>query len=196
MPPAAGALPGEDRETAMPNYALLTAVGADRPGIVAAIAGVLFENDCNIEDSEMARLGPDFACMLMIRMPEGMVSQQLETRVAQTVHEMGLSVHLHDLRPEEASETPIQRPRHLIHVYGADRKGIVHRITRRLAEQSVNITNLHTEVIHHQTPLYVMMIEVELPPFVDSGRLQTELAALGTEIGVTVSMKPKDDARF
>jgi glycine cleavage system transcriptional repressor len=180
----------------MPNYALLTASGADRPGIVAAIAGVLVQNDCNIEDSEMARLGPDFACMLMIRMPEGMVSQQLETRVAQSVNEMGLRVDVHDLRPEEVAETQPQRPRHLIHVYGADRKGIVHRITRHLADQSINITNLHTEVIRHQTPLYVMMIEVEVPPFVDGGRLQSELTVIGKEIGVVVSMKPKDDARF
>ncbi len=180
----------------MPNYALLSAVGRDRPGIVASIAGVLVDADCNIEDSEMARLGPDFACMLVIRMPEGMVSQQLEARVAQSVNELGLRVHLHDLSPEEASETQPARPRHLIHVYGADRKGIVHRITRHLADQSVNITNLHTEVIHHQSPLYVMMIEVELPSFVDSGKLQSELSALGKEIGVVVSMKPKDDARF
>ncbi len=180
----------------MANYALLTAVGLDRPGIVAAIAGVLLESDCNIEDSQMARLGPDFACMLMIGMPEGMIGQQLETRLAPMASELGLRVHLHDLRPEEASEATLERPKHLIHVYGADRKGIVHRITRHLADQSVNITNLHTEVIHHQTPLYVMMIEVELPPFVDSGRLQSELSTIGKEIGVVVSLKPKDDARF
>ena len=34
--------------------------------------------------------------------------------------------------------------------------------SRHLAERSVNITNLQTEVIHHETPLYVMMIEVEM----------------------------------
>lgn len=180
----------------MPNYALLTAAGADRPGIVAAIADVLFQSDCNIEDSEMARLGPDFACMLMIRMPEGMVSDQLAARLSTLRSEMGLRIDLHDLRPEEAAETQPHRSQHLIHVYGADRKGIVHRITSHLARQSINITNLHTEVIRHQTPLYVMMIEVEIPPFVDGGRLQSELSAIGREIGVTVSMKPKDDARF
>jgi glycine cleavage system transcriptional repressor len=180
----------------MANYAILTAIGADRPGIVSAVTGVLFAADCNIEDSQMARLGPDFACMLMIRMPEGMVSEQLEQQLAPAARELGLSLHLHDLRPEEVSETLSERPRHVIHVYGADRKGIVHRITRHLAEQSVNITNLQTEVIHHEEPLYVMMIEVEIPPFVDSGKLQSELVGLGKEIGVVVSMKPKDDARF
>ena len=110
--------------------------------------------------------------------------------------EFGLRLHLQDLRPEEASETRSEQPKHLVHVYGADRKGIIHRITRRLAEQSVNITNLHTEVIHHATPLYVMMIEVEVPAFVDVGQVQDALVAIGKEIEVTVSMKPKDGARF
>jgi len=180
----------------MANYSLLTAIGADRPGIVSAITGVLLESDCNIEDSEMARLGPDFACMLMIRMPEGMVSSQLEQRLAGVGCELGLSLDLHDIRPEEASEPRSLQPKHVIHVYGADRKGIVHRITKHIADRSVNITNLHTEVIHHQSPLYVMMIEVEIPPFVAAGQLQSELAAIGKQIEVVVSMKPKDDARF
>lgn len=180
----------------MPNYALLTSDGKDRPGIVAAITRVLLEGDCNIEDSQMARLGPDFACMLMIRMPEGMVSEQLMERLSRVTNEFGLRVHVQDLRPEEASETRSDQPQHLIHVYGADRKGIVHRISQHLADRSVNITNLHTEVIHHQTPLYVMMIEVEIPSYVDAGRLQDELSAIGKEIGVVVAMKPKDDARF
>jgi glycine cleavage system transcriptional repressor len=180
----------------MPNYALLTASGGDRPGIVAAITGVLLESDCNIEDSQMARLGPDFACMLMIRMPPGMIAEQLAGRLEKVRADFGLRLHLNDLRPEEAAETSQEQPKHLIHVYGADRKGIVHHISRHLADHSVNITNLHTEVIHHQTPLYVMMIEVEIPPFVDAGRLEHELQEIGRQIEVVVSMKPKADARF
>ena len=94
----------------MPNYALLTTSGPDRPGIVAAVTGVLLDCDCNIEDSQMSRLGPDFACMLMIRMPEGMVSQQLEERLASHVTELGLRLHAQDLRPEEASEPHVESP--------------------------------------------------------------------------------------
>ncbi len=60
----------------MANYALLSAVGKDKPGIVAAVSAVLFQAGCNIEDSTMARLGGDFAIMLMLRLPEGFTSQQ------------------------------------------------------------------------------------------------------------------------
>jgi glycine cleavage system transcriptional repressor len=107
-----------------------------------------------------------------------------------------LWLDIKDLSPDEVSETRVDHPKQLIHVYGADHKGIVHKITEHLAIRGVNITNLHTEVIHHQKPLYVMMIEVEIPKNVDSGQLQDDLVKIGKEIEVVVSMKPKDDARF
>lgn len=180
----------------MANYALMTAVGKDRPGIVAAISGVLLEADCNIEDSQMARLGPDFCCMLMLALPPGLTGSQLDERLRGVREQFKLWIHIADLLPEEATGEPRDLPVYTIQVYGADRKGIVHRITKHLAEQSVNISNLHTEIIPHAVPLYVMMIEVEVPNFVDMSRLQRELKAIGREIGVQVAVKLKDDARF
>lgn len=175
----------------MANYALLTANGKDKPGIVAAIAKVLLARDCNIEDSQMSRLGPDFACMLVVRMPEGLLANQLAEYLSPLGCDLGLRVHLQDLRPEEAWEPGSDLPRHLIHVNGADRKGIVAKICAHLAAQSVNITNLQTEITHHHRPQYAMTIEAELPSFVDAARLESELAVIGKELEVTVSMKPK-----
>lgn len=180
----------------MPNYALMTSVGRDRPGIVAAIARVLLEADCNIEDSRMAQLGSDFACMLMLAMPDGVTGMQLSERMNRAREEYGLWVHVTDLPPEQATSEPHEQPVYNIRVYGADRKGIVYRITQHLADQQINISNLQTEVIPHKQPLYVMLIEVELPPFVDVGTLSSALSRIGDEIGVRVSVKQKDDARF
>ena len=174
----------------MANYALLTAVGRDRPGIVAGISEILYAADCNIEDSAMARLGGTFTCMLMLRMPEGMIGEQLAGRLATVRETHKLWLHLSDLRPEEAVEPAPDTPRHTVEVRGADRPGIVHGITAHLASQSVNITNLTTHVLHGDTPMYVMAIEVEVPHFVDAGRLETELADIGSKIGVTVTMQP------
>ncbi|MBN1489026.1 MAG: hypothetical protein JXA69_03845, partial [Phycisphaerae bacterium] len=168
----------------MPNYALMTSVGKDRPGIVAAISGVLLDADCNIEDSQMSRLGPDFACMLMLALPEGMTGDQLAQKLEPVRAEFGLWIRLADVPPEMVKYETYGQPVYLIHVYGADRKGIVHKISTHLASQSVNVTNLHTEVIPHEKPLYVMLIEVEVPPFVDTGKLQDDLKKIGSEIGV------------
>jgi glycine cleavage system transcriptional repressor len=175
----------------MPNYAMLTAIGKDRPGIVAGVSGILFEKGCNVEDSTMARLGGDFAIMLMLRLPEGLTVRQIGDELAPLRDELKLTVQLTDLRPEDAMEPP-EVPKHVVSVYGADKKGIVAKITRHLADHSVNITNLTTHVVHHAQPLYVMLIEVEIPPYVDPDTLAQELTEVGKDIDVQVSMRPKD----
>jgi glycine cleavage system transcriptional repressor len=175
----------------MPNYAMLSAIGRDRPGIAAGVSEILYERDCNIEDSTMARLGGDFAIMLMLRLPEGITVRQLEDELVPLRDEMKLTFQLTDLRPEGAMEAP-ESPKHVVSVYGADKKGIVAKITRLLADRSVNITNLTTHVVHHDKPLYVMLIEVEIPPYVDPDELADELADAGKAIDVQVSMQPKD----
>ena len=179
----------------MANYALLSAVGRDKPGIVAAVSNVLFKAGCNVEDSTMARLGGDFAIMLMLRLPEGCTSQQLAEQLAPVAPQVQLTVHVADLRPEEAEPQP-DSPRHLILVYGSDKPGIVARLTALLAERNVNITNLRTHVIQRATPLYVMTIEVELPRFIDQAELAKPLQTVAKELGVQIEIKPKPDARF
>lgn len=179
----------------MANYALLSAIGKDKPGIVAAVSAVLFQAGCNIEDSTMARLGGDFAIMLMLRLPEGFTSQQLAERIAQVHRHVQLTIHVADIPPEEV-EPQTEAARHLILVYGSDKPGIVARLTSLLAERNVNITNLRTSVIQRAQPLYVMTIEVELPSFIDQGELTKPLQAVAKELGVQVEIKPKPDARF
>ncbi len=43
---------------------IVTALGKDRPGIVAGITKILYQLGCNLEDSAMTRLGGEFAVML------------------------------------------------------------------------------------------------------------------------------------
>src|SRR5205814_5754430 len=53
---------------AMAHFAV-TAIGSDRPGIVAAVTGALVQIGANLEDTEMAVLGGQFAMMLVVDAP-------------------------------------------------------------------------------------------------------------------------------
>ena len=45
----------------MQRWFILSAIGRDRPGLVADLAGLVLECDANLEDSRMTILGSDFA---------------------------------------------------------------------------------------------------------------------------------------
>ena len=50
----------------MQNNFVLTVTGPDRIGIVERVTGLLFERGANVETSRMARLGGEFAMLLLV----------------------------------------------------------------------------------------------------------------------------------
>ena len=50
----------------MKQWFALSAIGRDRPGIVADLAELIYECDCNLEDSSMTMLGGEFAVLLLL----------------------------------------------------------------------------------------------------------------------------------
>ena len=55
----------------MPKDFILTLTGPDRIGIVDRVTGLVLERGGNVEGSRMARLGGEFAILMLVAMPEG-----------------------------------------------------------------------------------------------------------------------------
>ena len=64
------------------SHVAVTAVGADRPGIVAGVTKVLFDQGCNLEDTSMTILRGHFAMMLVVDVPAGVAAADLEAAVS------------------------------------------------------------------------------------------------------------------
>jgi glycine cleavage system transcriptional repressor len=172
------------------HYAV-SAVGADRPGIVAAVTGVFLDQGCNLEDTSMTILRGHFAMMLVVAAPDSLEQAALEAALAgpAATFELVVAVRAIDddipLSPEGDAWT--------VSVYGADRPGIVHRVASSLAERSVNIVDLSTRVIGDpDRPVYAMILEVTLPKGTDGGDVQRHLAELAADLGVDCSLHPSE----
>src|ERR1700687_1236536 len=50
----------------MKGWVALSAIGRDRPRIVADLPELIYECDCNLEDSSMTILGSEFAVLLLL----------------------------------------------------------------------------------------------------------------------------------
>lgn len=175
---------------------ILTAVGKDRPGIVARVTKILFGLGCNLEDSSMTRLGGEFAIMLVFSSSKPLTERALEQACAPLSSTLKLAVHLKALTTGvRAGKWPDRA--YFISVYGADRPGIVYRVSQLLADLRINITDVST----HRTapdhgarakPLYLMLLEVELPSKIKASELEPRLQKLGNQLGCEVSLRSSE----
>src|SRR4051794_25621920 len=104
----------------MAHYAV-SAVGADRPGIVAAVTGVFLEHGCNLEDTSMTILRGHFAMMLVVAAPDGLDQPALENALAGPARDLELVVAVR-LIDDTVPSSP-EGESWTVSVYGADRPG-------------------------------------------------------------------------
>jgi glycine cleavage system transcriptional repressor len=166
----------------------VSAIGSDRPGIVAAITGVLLDLDGNVEDSRMTILRGQFAVMLIVSLPEpdrNALGLGLE-RVREEFELKAIVVAPVPEPGEDDDATP--KATHVITVYGADHPGIVHSVATELADRGVNITDLQTKLAgRDDSPLYVMLLEVELG-HASAAEIEETLRGVGRSASVDVSL--------
>ena len=176
----------------MPRVAV-TALGVDRPGIVAAVTGVLMAHGGNLEDTAMTNLGGHFAMMMVVEVPADQAPETIEAALVDAVAALGLTVAVRsmvDVAPRRA--TP--QGGWSLSLFGADQPGIVHGVTTLLAEHGANIVDLSTRVVGAGPEhAYVLLLELALPEAADVDRLRTELAGLAASLGVEALLR-RDDA--
>jgi glycine cleavage system transcriptional repressor len=168
----------------------LTAIGRDRPGIVAAVTKALFEHRCNIEDSSMTILEDEFAMILIMTMPERENISPLRMELESIEKSMGLTIHLKEIHLEKGAEArPLSN--HIITLHGADKAGIVYKTAALLSGKGINITDLETKILgEDKKKIYIMIMEVFVPSSADTSKMADELSNLGRTLGVTIRLKP------
>jgi len=174
----------------VPHLAI-SAIGADRPGIVAAVTGALVEQGCNLEDTSMSILRGHFAMMLVVAAPAGVGAGDVEASIAAATAELELVTVVRPIA-DGVPRSPGGEA-WTVSIYGADRPGIVHRVATALAQEGANVVDLSTRVIgEEERPVYAMFLDVTVPPGSDATALTGRLDALAAELGVSCTAHPAD----
>lgn len=170
----------------------LTAVGRDRPGIVAAVSGALLAQELNIEDSQMSILRGHFAMTLIVAAPDELDADALRATLDGVRAELSLdAISLNEVT--DLAEEADPAPSHMISVYGADHPGIVHAVSSALAERGWTITDLATRLVGDEPQrLYAMMIEVALPEGAPTADLERAMESVSEAQGVEITTRPLD----
>jgi glycine cleavage system transcriptional repressor len=175
----------------MIQHFLLIASGKDRPGIVAAVTQILFEDGCNIEEAKMTRLGSEFAMLALVAGPKGLSPKSVEAALRKLRKRLGI---LAEFRPLTAQEAAAARPKgtrwHLM-VRGKDRPGIVYQVSTLLTSMGVNIADAATKLDFNAgaSPIVNLFLDIELPARLSSTEFKAKLDDRSQTLGLSFQIQ-------
>jgi glycine cleavage system transcriptional repressor len=170
-------------------FAVFSAIGADRVGIVEDLSGLIAERGGNIEESKMAVLGTEFAVMMLVAIEAGAL-ERLHAELAGFEAKLGLKLGLK--RTNEPAPALGGRP-YRLETVSLDGFGLVHAVSAVLRRRGINIEDLETctqAAPHTGTPMFLMKASVVLGPEVHVAELKRELEGLHLEQDLDVSLEP------
>ena len=169
----------------MPTF-VLTVLGDDRPGLVDSLSGVVAAHHGNWERSQMARLGGKFAGIVQVT-----VANDAAAGLRAALEALSDAGLLH-VRVDAADVEPMARgERFVLSMVGTDRPGLVHSVSRALAEIGASIEELDTATTDAPMsggPLFEATAAVVLPPNLTIEAVRDRLEALADRLMVDIDL--------
>ena len=167
---------------------VLTVVGDDRQGLVAAVADVVDAHGGNWENSQLAELAGAFAGIIEVSVAAERVDA---LRAALAGLDGLLTVAAHPGDASTASRDDTHAHSFGFRVLGNDRPGIVREVSSTLSAQGVSIERMTTETRDAAMSggrLFEATIAARVPDDVDVDTVRVALEHLAAEIQVDVTV--------
>lgn len=154
---------------------VLNIMADDRPGIVAAVSGVIVALAGNIDACSQTVVSGYFTQILIVSFPKPVTADELAQRVRQAV-----PVQVVVLPYTGQPAAPTTGERFVITALGKDKPGIIHRFSQYLAGKDINIVDLFWDC---QGEDFVLTAQVVLPVRCELAQVQADLDEMGREEG-------------
>ncbi|NQT60829.1 MAG: hypothetical protein HQ557_17815 [Bacteroidetes bacterium] len=171
------------------GYAVLSALGPDRVGIVKDISSVIKDFSCNIEESRMINLGGEFAVIMLLDGSENDINQLVDNSNCWKGLE-DLHITLKKTTPSHTKKTGIP---YLIKTLSLNTPGIVHAVTNLLQEKGLSIIELETDTSAAPftgSPMFSMHIEFITESMGLIDQLREDLHEIGHEADIDIQLIP------
>lgn len=165
----------------------ITVIGKDKPGIVANVAKVLYEQEFNIEDSSSTFLRDQFSMILIVSNKNNIGLLELKKSFASIRKDLELSISIRNIEVLDIKKPYLKN--YMISIYGSDKPGIVYYITKKLSELEINIVDLRTRISGAKKDIYIMILEVEIPKSISINTVNEMLKEICEQMGVDFSLR-------
>jgi glycine cleavage system transcriptional repressor len=163
----------------MASIALVSVLGADRVGLVAAIAEHLFNAGVNLRDTTFAALGSGAEFVALCELPAGLTAGEIEAGLKGLPELEGAEIRAVPYA-FDPSPGPAGSVTHRITISGGDQLGLVARLAEVFRQYEANIVRLEARKLSDQEGgLYVTRFAV----FIPGDRRSLCLATVGNTAG-------------
>ena len=175
------------------NKVIVTVLGHDRPGIVGAVARVLFEQNCNIENVSQTILQTEFSGSFIVTLPPELLPDQLQKFLNEELAFMDMHVHIAPIAATGVAFQSKGSEPFVITTKGPDRRGLVAGISATIARYGVNITNLQAVFRGGDEPgNNIMIYEVDIPAKIDQKAFYYELRETAESLALNISIQHRN----
>ncbi len=167
---------------------VFTLSGTDRVGLVDEITRSILLLGGNIETSRMARLGGEFAVLMLVALPSDKADS-----LQKTVTDLASRGYKVTTTPTDQNGTQAHQGwlPYRIEVQGADHEGIVHNIAHALAQQGISIEAMdtgNTRAPNSGALLFTMNALILVPPGLTEDFWRGELENTGHNQNVEITV--------
>ncbi|MBI3560236.1 MAG: glycine cleavage system protein R [Gammaproteobacteria bacterium] len=146
----------------MSNYLVISAVGEDRPGLVADLTQIIVNCGCNIEESRMSLLGGEFAVLMMVSGPWNSIAK-LEDALPSSASKLGINTAQ---KRTQARALTQERLPYNVEVVSLDHPGIVQQLASFFSKRQINIHDMYTtshRAAHTGSTMFSLSMTIEIP---------------------------------
>jgi glycine cleavage system regulatory protein len=169
---------------------VLTAICADRPGLIQMLSEVIYKHEASWEESSMAHLAGQFAGILTLNVDENVIPALEKDLRGLADH--GMSVTLN----ESADDTNAANQQTLwLDLTCHDKPGIMRQVSSVFVAQGVSVQSLDTEVVSASMAggdMFVAGSQLLVPKGFDIENLQQALEDLSDDLMVDLALADED----
>ncbi len=170
-------------------FAVLTAIGPDRVGIVDDLSRLIAPLGGNIEESKMAILGGEFAVIMLV----SLAAPQLEVlEGVLPAQEKALGLRL-ELKPTRKPVANLEGRPYSLETVSLDTPGILLAVTAVLKAHRINIEVMETltqPAPWTGAPMFRMRATIILGPTISILQLRADLAQIEAERDLDITLRP------
>ena len=172
----------------MQNRFIMTAFGKDRTGIVADVTRLLFDSDCNLEDTSMSMLADEFTLSLLFSCSSPEIEKQLAKECRRLELDKGISAFV---RPLKDQQQQIRKgfKTCTLHIEGLDQAGIVYKTSQFLADHQLNIIQLNSTAKaspESGATIYSMDVHIQVPEAISLDQIEEKLSNVADQLHVDI----------